>query len=74
MTKWDDIRDIFMASWATVCAGQIHKEFEKMLHILKYCQLSMSTVILIAVDTLSNTTESEKTNKLIDDPGQDVHN
>ena len=33
----------------------------------------MSAVILIAVDTLSNTTESEKTNKLIDDPEQDVN-
>ena len=33
----------------------------------------MSAVILIAVDTLSNTTESEKTNKLIDDPERDVH-
>ena len=32
----------------------------------------MSTVILIAVDTLSNTAESEKTNNLIDDPDQDV--
>ena len=29
-------------------------------------------VILIAVDTLSNTAESEKTNKLIDDPERDV--
>ena len=28
----------------------------------------MSAIILIAVDTLSNTAESEKTNKLIDDP------
>ena len=26
-----------------------------------------------AVDTLSNTAESEKTNKLIDDPERDVH-
>ena len=42
--------------------------------IVRYCQLSMSAVILIAVDTLSNTTESEKTNKLIDDPEWDVHN
>ena len=33
----------------------------------------MSTVILIAVDTLSNTTESEKTNKLIDGPEGDIH-
>ena len=33
----------------------------------------MSAVILIAVDTFSNTTESEKTNKLIDDPERDVH-
>ena len=44
-----------------------------MLSIVRYCQLSMSAVILIAVDTLSNTTESEKTNKLIDDPERDVH-
>ena len=28
----------------------------------------MPAVILIAVDTLSNTAKSEKTNKLIDDP------
>ena len=35
-------------------------------------QLSKSTVILIAVDTLSNTAESEKTNNLIDDPDRDV--
>ena len=28
----------------------------------------MIAVILIAVDTLSNAAESEKTNKLIDDP------
>ena len=60
MTKWDYIRDIFMAPWATVCEGLIRKEFEKMLPILRYCQLSMSAVILIAVDTLSNTTKSEK--------------
>ena len=33
----------------------------------------MSTVIQIVVDTLSNTTNSEKTNKLIDDPEEDVH-
>ena len=33
----------------------------------------MSALILIAVDTLSNTTESEKTIKLIDDPEGDVH-
>ena len=33
----------------------------------------MPTLILIAVDTLSNTTESEKTNKLIDDPEWDNH-
>ena len=33
----------------------------------------MSAVILIAVDTLSNTTEYKKTNKLIDDPELDVH-
>ena len=41
--------------------------------IIRYCQLNMSAVILIAVDSLSNTTESEKTNKLIDDPDGDVH-
>ena len=46
---------------------------KKMLPIVRYCQLSMSAVFLIAVDTLSNTTESEKTNKLMDDPDQDVH-
>ena len=34
--------------------------------------MSMSAVIIIAVDTLSNTAESEKTNKLIDDPDRDV--
>ena len=33
----------------------------------------MSAVILIAIDILSNTTESEKTNKLFDDPELDVH-
>ena len=33
----------------------------------------MSAVILIAVDTLSNTTESEKTKKMIDDPERDIH-
>ena len=36
----------------------------------------MSAVILIAdfaVDTLSNTAESEKTNDLIDDPDGNVH-
>ena len=32
----------------------------------------MSAEILIAVDTLSNTAESEKTNNLIDDPDLDV--
>ena len=32
----------------------------------------MSAKILIAVAPLSNTAESEKTNKLIDDPDQDV--
>ena len=32
----------------------------------------MSAVILIAVDTLSNTAESEKINNLIDDPDWDV--
>ena len=31
------------------------------------------SVIRIAVDTLSNTTKSEKTNKLIDDPERNVH-
>ena len=31
----------------------------------------MSAIILIDVDTLSNTAESEKTNKLIDDPDRD---
>ena len=41
--------------------------------ITRYCQLSMSAVILIAVDSLSNTTESEKTNKLIDESDRDVH-
>ena len=56
-----------MACWDTVCAGAILKEFEK-------CSLplSMSAIFLIAVDTLSNTAESEKTNKLIDDPDPDV--
>ena len=34
--------------------------------------MSMSAIILIVVDTLSNTEESEKTNKLIDDPDRDV--
>ena len=33
----------------------------------------MSTVILIAVDTLSNTAESEKLIKMIYDPDRDVH-
>ena len=37
-----------------------------------YGQFGMSLVILIAVDTLSNTAESEKTNNLIDDPDGDV--
>ena len=46
---------------------------ELTLPIIRYCQLSMSAIILIAVDTLSNTTESEKTNKLIDDPERDVY-
>ena len=62
-----------MAHGASVCAGQTRKEFEKMLLIVRYCQLSMSAIILIAVDILSNTTESEKTNKLFDDPERDVH-
>ena len=44
------------------------KNLKKMLPIVRYCQLSMSAVILIAVDILSNTNESEKTNKLIDEP------
>ena len=51
----------------------MRKEFEKMLPIVRYCQLSMSAVIPIAVDILSNTTESEKTNELSDDPERDVH-
>ena len=54
-------------------SGPIRKEFEKMLPIVRYCQLSMSAVILIPVDILSNTTESEKTNKLFDDPERDAH-
>ena len=33
----------------------------------------MATITLIAVDTLSNAAESEKTNTLIDDPDQNVH-
>ena len=37
-----------------------------------FMAMSMSAVIIIAVDTLSNTAESEKTNKLIDDPDRDV--
>ena len=37
-----------------------------------YGLLGMSVVILIAVDTLSNTAKSEKTNNLIDDPDRDV--
>ena len=49
------------------------KNLKKMLPIVRFCQLSMSALIQIAVDTLSNTTESEKTNKLIDDPERDVH-
>ena len=42
---------------------------------LKKCSLSWESVsvIRIAVDTLSNTTKSEKTNKLIDDPERNVH-
>ena len=56
-----------------VCTGPIRKELEKILPNERYCHLSMSAVILIAVDTLSNTTKSEKTNKLIDDPERDVH-
>ena len=32
----------------------------------------MSAVILIVVDTLSTTVQSEKTNNLIDDPDRDV--
>ena len=32
----------------------------------------MSAVSLIAVDTLSNTAESERTNNLFDDPDRDV--
>ena len=62
-----------MARRATFCAGQILKEFEKMLSIMRYCLLSMSAVILIAVDSLSNTTESEKRNKLNDGPEWDVN-
>ena len=62
-----------MARLASVCAGPMCKEFEKVLPIVRYCQLSMSALILIAVDILSNTTESEKTNKLFDDPERDVH-
>ena len=62
-----------MARWATVCTGLILKEFDKMLPIVRYCPLSMSAVILIAVDTLSNTAEPEKTNKLIDDPEEEIH-
>ena len=61
-----------MARWATVCTGPIRKEFEE-LPIVRYCQLSMSAVILIIVDTLSNTNKSEKTNKLIDDQERDGH-
>ena len=33
----------------------------------------LRALVLIAVDTLPNTTQSEKTNKLIDDPDRDVH-
>ena len=44
-----------------------------MLPIIRLCPLSMSRIILIAVDTLSNTAETEKTNILIDDPDRDVH-
>ena len=73
MTKWNNIQDIFMARWASICAGQMRKEFDKMLPIVRYCQLTISAVILIAVDILSKTTKSEKTNKLFDDPEQDVH-
>ena len=35
VTEWDDIGDIFMAHLATVCAGAILKEFEKMLSIVR---------------------------------------
>ena len=38
-----------------------------------YGLLSMSAVILIAIDFLSKTAESEKTNNLIDDPDRDVY-
>ena len=37
-----------------------------------YGRLSMSIVILIAVDSLSNTAESDETKNLIDDPDGDV--
>ena len=50
-----------------------YSENLKMHPIVSYCPLGMSAVILIAVDTLSNTAESEKTNKLIDDPDRNFH-
>ena len=49
------------------------QRIRKMLPIVRYFQLSMSAVILIAVDILSNTTEFEKANNLFDDPERDVH-
>ena len=49
------------------------KYLKKMLPIVTYCLLSMSAVVLNAVDTLSSTDDYEKTNKLIDDPEQDIH-
>ena len=51
-------------------------QYSKNLKNAPYCKMmsvSMSAVILIAVDTLSNTMESEKTNKLIDEPDRDVY-
>ena len=73
MTEFDDFQDIFMARRVTVCAGAILKEFEKNSPYRKI--LSVEHVrhnILISVDTLSNTTKSEKTNKL-GNPERDVH-
>ena len=48
------------------------KNLKKMLLIVRL-SVEHVAVILIAVDTLSNTTKSEKTNKLIDDSEPDVH-
>ena len=68
---------INLSSWCLVMAEQlflaVHRGCLWFVIVVFPHHTHLLFLILIAVDTLANTTESAKTNKLIDDPERGVH-